>query len=41
MNPVQFGVFIAARHSDIERLPERVHAADAGGFDFVSIQDHP
>ncbi len=41
MNPVRFGVFIAPRHSDMERLQEHVHAAEAGGVDFVSIQDHP
>jgi alkanesulfonate monooxygenase SsuD/methylene tetrahydromethanopterin reductase-like flavin-dependent oxidoreductase (luciferase family) len=41
VNPVQFGVFITPQHTDIERLRESVHAAEAGGFDFVSIQDHP
>jgi alkanesulfonate monooxygenase SsuD/methylene tetrahydromethanopterin reductase-like flavin-dependent oxidoreductase (luciferase family) len=41
VNPVQFGVFIAPRQSDIEQLLEHVHAAETGGFDFVSIQDHP
>src|SRR6201996_4426186 len=41
MNPVQFGVFIKPRHSDIDQLLEHVQAAEAGGFDFVSIQDHP
>jgi alkanesulfonate monooxygenase SsuD/methylene tetrahydromethanopterin reductase-like flavin-dependent oxidoreductase (luciferase family) len=41
MNPIQFGVFIAPQHSDIERLREHVYTAEAGGFDYVSIQDHP
>jgi alkanesulfonate monooxygenase SsuD/methylene tetrahydromethanopterin reductase-like flavin-dependent oxidoreductase (luciferase family) len=41
MNPVPFGVFIIPRRSDIERLREHVHAAEAAGFDDVSIQDHP
>jgi alkanesulfonate monooxygenase SsuD/methylene tetrahydromethanopterin reductase-like flavin-dependent oxidoreductase (luciferase family) len=41
MNPVQFGVFIAPHPSDITQLLEHVHAAEGGGFDFVSIQDHP
>jgi alkanesulfonate monooxygenase SsuD/methylene tetrahydromethanopterin reductase-like flavin-dependent oxidoreductase (luciferase family) len=40
MNPVQFGVFTTPQHSDIERM-EHVHAAEAAGFDYVSIQDHP
>jgi alkanesulfonate monooxygenase SsuD/methylene tetrahydromethanopterin reductase-like flavin-dependent oxidoreductase (luciferase family) len=41
MNPVQCGVFISPNHSNIKRLLEHVHAAEAGAFDFVSIQDHP
>jgi alkanesulfonate monooxygenase SsuD/methylene tetrahydromethanopterin reductase-like flavin-dependent oxidoreductase (luciferase family) len=41
MNPIEFGVFIAPKRSDIERLKEHVHTAEAGGFDYVSIQDHP
>src|SRR3981081_518686 len=41
MNPIEFGVFIAPKQSDIERLIEHVHTAEACGFDYVSIQDHP
>jgi alkanesulfonate monooxygenase SsuD/methylene tetrahydromethanopterin reductase-like flavin-dependent oxidoreductase (luciferase family) len=41
MNPVLFGVFITPQHTDIERLREHVQTAEAGGFDYVSIQDHP
>jgi alkanesulfonate monooxygenase SsuD/methylene tetrahydromethanopterin reductase-like flavin-dependent oxidoreductase (luciferase family) len=41
MNPVEFGVFITPQHVDIQRLRDLVHAAEAGGFDYVSIQDHP
>jgi hypothetical protein len=41
MNPVEFGVFITPQHADIQRLRDLVHTAEAGGFDYVSIQDHP
>lgn len=41
MNPVQFGVFITPQHADIRQLHEHVHTAEAVGFDYVSIQDHP
>jgi alkanesulfonate monooxygenase SsuD/methylene tetrahydromethanopterin reductase-like flavin-dependent oxidoreductase (luciferase family) len=41
MNPVQFGVFITPQHADIQRLHDLVHAAEASGLDYVSIQDHP
>src|SRR5882672_4379048 len=41
VNPVQFGVFISPQYHDIPRLQEHVLTAEAVGFDFVSIQDHP
>src|SRR5258708_1904001 len=41
MNRVEFGVFITPQHADILRLRDLVHTAEAGGFDYVSIQDHP
>jgi alkanesulfonate monooxygenase SsuD/methylene tetrahydromethanopterin reductase-like flavin-dependent oxidoreductase (luciferase family) len=41
MNPLQFGVFLSPRVADIERLADNVRAAEAAGFDYVSVQDHP
>jgi alkanesulfonate monooxygenase SsuD/methylene tetrahydromethanopterin reductase-like flavin-dependent oxidoreductase (luciferase family) len=41
MDGLQFGVFLAPRAADIGRLRDRVQVAEAAGFDFVSIQDHP
>src|SRR5947209_7248445 len=41
MNPVQFGVFIAPQHADIERLQAHVQTAEAAGFDYATFQDHP
>jgi alkanesulfonate monooxygenase SsuD/methylene tetrahydromethanopterin reductase-like flavin-dependent oxidoreductase (luciferase family) len=41
MNDIQFGVFITPQHADIAQLREHVLTAEAVGFDYVSIQDHP
>lgn len=41
MNPLEFGVFITPRSTDLDVLREEVHAAEDGGLDFVTIQDHP
>jgi alkanesulfonate monooxygenase SsuD/methylene tetrahydromethanopterin reductase-like flavin-dependent oxidoreductase (luciferase family) len=41
MKPVQFGVFITPQYADIQRLQQHVHTAEVGGFDYVSVQDHP
>ena len=41
MNGLQFGVFLSPRADGIGRLRDNVHAAEAAGFDFISVQDHP
>src|ERR1700733_4758766 len=41
MDALQFGVFLSPRADDIGRLREHVQVAEAAGFDYVSIQDHP
>jgi alkanesulfonate monooxygenase SsuD/methylene tetrahydromethanopterin reductase-like flavin-dependent oxidoreductase (luciferase family) len=41
MGRLQFGVFLAPHAADIGRLRDHVQTAEAAGFDFVSIQDHP
>jgi alkanesulfonate monooxygenase SsuD/methylene tetrahydromethanopterin reductase-like flavin-dependent oxidoreductase (luciferase family) len=41
MGTLQFGVFLSPRAADIGRLRDHVQAAEAAGFDYVSIQDHP
>jgi alkanesulfonate monooxygenase SsuD/methylene tetrahydromethanopterin reductase-like flavin-dependent oxidoreductase (luciferase family) len=41
VNPVEFGVFISPQYQDVPRLQEHVLTAEAVGFDYVSIQDHP
>src|ERR1700722_13391939 len=41
MDPLQFGVFLSPRVADIGPLREHVQVAEAAGFDYVSIQDHP
>jgi alkanesulfonate monooxygenase SsuD/methylene tetrahydromethanopterin reductase-like flavin-dependent oxidoreductase (luciferase family) len=41
MDRLQFGVFLAPRAAEIGRLRDNVQVAEAAGFDYVSIQDHP
>ena len=41
MDGLQFGVFLDPRAAEIGRLREHVQDAEAAGFDYVSIQDHP
>jgi hypothetical protein len=41
MDTLKFGVFLSPRAADIGRLREHVQVAEAAGFDYVSIQDHP
>src|SRR5260370_13729883 len=41
MDRLQFGVFLAPRTADIGRLRDNVREAEAAGYDYVSIQDHP
>jgi alkanesulfonate monooxygenase SsuD/methylene tetrahydromethanopterin reductase-like flavin-dependent oxidoreductase (luciferase family) len=41
MDTLQFGVFLSPRAADLGQLREHVQVAEATGFDFVSIQDHP
>ena len=41
MDTLQFGVFLSPRAADLGQLREHVQVAEAAGFDFVSIQDHP
>jgi alkanesulfonate monooxygenase SsuD/methylene tetrahydromethanopterin reductase-like flavin-dependent oxidoreductase (luciferase family) len=41
MNTLEFGVFITPRSTALDVLREEVHAAEDGGLDFVTIQDHP
>jgi alkanesulfonate monooxygenase SsuD/methylene tetrahydromethanopterin reductase-like flavin-dependent oxidoreductase (luciferase family) len=43
MDALQFGVFLSPRAADIGPLREHVQVAEAeaAGFDYVSIQDHP
>jgi len=41
MDPLQFGVFLSPRAADIGPLREHVQVAEAAGFDYVSVQDHP
>jgi alkanesulfonate monooxygenase SsuD/methylene tetrahydromethanopterin reductase-like flavin-dependent oxidoreductase (luciferase family) len=38
---LQFGVFLDPRAADVGRLRDYVQEAEAAGFDYVSIQDHP
>ncbi|SNT63161.1 Luciferase-like monooxygenase [Asanoa hainanensis] len=38
---VRFGVFVAPDAGAIDRVRANVAAADATGFDYVTIQDHP
>ncbi len=40
MNPLEFGVFITPQSTDLDVLREEVHAAEDGGLDFITIQDH-
>ena len=41
MATLQFGVFLAPRAADPGRLRDNAQAAEAAGFDFISVQDHP
>jgi alkanesulfonate monooxygenase SsuD/methylene tetrahydromethanopterin reductase-like flavin-dependent oxidoreductase (luciferase family) len=41
MDRLQFGVFLDPRAADIGRLRDNVQVAEAAGFDYASIQDHP
>jgi alkanesulfonate monooxygenase SsuD/methylene tetrahydromethanopterin reductase-like flavin-dependent oxidoreductase (luciferase family) len=41
MDRLQFGVFLDPRAADVGRLRDYVQEAEAAGFDYVSIQDHP
>lgn len=41
VNPLRSGVFLAPLATEISRLRENVHEAEAAGFDHVAIQDHP
>jgi alkanesulfonate monooxygenase SsuD/methylene tetrahydromethanopterin reductase-like flavin-dependent oxidoreductase (luciferase family) len=41
MSKLQFGVFLDPRAGDIGRLRDHVREAEAAGFDYLSIQDHP
>ena len=40
-NPVQFGLFVTPLRDDLNRVHELTQAAEARGFDYISIQDHP
>ena len=40
-NPVQFGLFVTPLRDEFGRVCELTHIAEADGFDYVSIQDHP
>ena len=40
-NPVQFGLFVTPLRDDLNRVHELTHAAEARGFDYISVQDHP
>jgi alkanesulfonate monooxygenase SsuD/methylene tetrahydromethanopterin reductase-like flavin-dependent oxidoreductase (luciferase family) len=39
--PVQFSFFLNPQYQDLGYLRAEVAAADAGGLDFVAVQDHP
>jgi hypothetical protein len=39
--PVQFGLFGTPLHDDLDRVHELTRAAEACGFDYMSIQDQP
>jgi alkanesulfonate monooxygenase SsuD/methylene tetrahydromethanopterin reductase-like flavin-dependent oxidoreductase (luciferase family) len=41
MDRLQFGVFLDPRAADVGRLRGYVQEAEAAGFDYVSVQDHP
>lgn len=41
MNEPRFGVFLTPRATDISQLRDNAQIAEAMGFDFISVQDHP
>ncbi len=41
MNPIKFGAFLTPGTADVPRLRGNAQAAEAAGFDFISVQDHP
>lgn len=41
MDNLQFGVFLTPRAAEIGLLRDTVQAAEAAGFDYISVQDHP
>ena len=41
MNTLQFAVFLTPRAADIGQLRKNAQAAEAAGFDYISVQDHP
>ena len=41
MNDLQFGVFLNPARNRAASIVENTRAAEASGFDYVSIQDHP
>jgi alkanesulfonate monooxygenase SsuD/methylene tetrahydromethanopterin reductase-like flavin-dependent oxidoreductase (luciferase family) len=41
MNELRFGVFLTPRAAEIGQLRDTVRAAEAAGFDYISVQDHP
>ena len=41
MAALQFGVFLTPRAADPGRLRDNAQAAEAAGFDFISVQDRP
>lgn len=41
MNEIEFGVFLPPTAAAPERLGDHARAAEAAGFDYVSVQDHP
>ena len=41
MNELRFGVFLSPRVGDLPRTRDNVQIAEAAGFDYISVQDHP
>lgn len=41
MNEPQFGVFLSPRAADLAKVRDNAITAEAAGFDFISVQDHP
>jgi alkanesulfonate monooxygenase SsuD/methylene tetrahydromethanopterin reductase-like flavin-dependent oxidoreductase (luciferase family) len=41
MNRVEFGLFVSPRYAELAASEELAEAAEAVGFDYLSLQDHP